>query len=419
MEKRGRHVARIAVVEDSPAFREMMERTLKGRGYDVVAFQDGEEALAAIPGGGFDLCISDVQMPRMSGISLCRALRTTLSKTELPVIILSGLDSEDDILLGFDAGANDYLVKPQNPSVLLAKVGLLLRQRQEVIGPAPLLVPQLEQLTPSFPFRFDRYDVEAEVGRGGMGVVYRATDRLDGSTVALKVLDPYVTAGRAGLARFFREVAALSTVSSPRVVRVTGSGFEHGRYYLAMAFVPGRTASDVLTKDGPLPPGQVVRVALDMVEALAALRTQRLVHRDIKPHNVIVGVEGRSTLVDFGLAKSELGDGVTGNQTLMGTPQYIAPEVILGEEATAASDVYGLGVTLFELLTARVPYTGAVPSAVIVEKMGAYRPPPVASVRQDLAPALGEVVDRMLDHDPRRRLADLQDLRQALEAVAT
>jgi DNA-binding response OmpR family regulator len=411
-------VARIAVVEDHPDLLLATQQLLGLRGYDVVPFPDGMAALNALRQGGFDIVITDVQMPHLDGVSLCRALRQFASKTQLPVVIVSGLDSEDDILRGLDAGANDYMVKPASTPMLYAKVAQLLRQKEEVPAAGPpvsSLVPGAP--LPTFPFTFDRYVVEGEVARGGMSVVYRATHRVDGRAVALKVLDPEVTSDRRGLARFFREAGALATISSPRVVGVVGSGFEQGRYFLAMEMVEGLSARSVLTSRGPLPEVLGVRVALDMVEALQALKAKRLVHRDIKPGNVIIRRDGRATLVDLGLVKGEKDDDVTHTNLVMGTPQYLAPEVFLGRQATSASDVYALGVTLYEVLTARRPYGGRDPSAVVLEKVGTYRPPAVGTVRTDLSPAFAAVVDQMMEHDPRHRLADLVALRVSLSQL--
>ncbi|MEW5854255.1 MAG: protein kinase [Myxococcota bacterium] len=409
-------MARIAVADDDQQLRSVLVRLLKQKGHDVTPFPDGGAALQGVRPGGYELLITDVEMPNMDGVNLTRALRQTFTKSQLPIIILSGLEAEDDILRGYDAGANDYLVKPYKAPILHAKVALLLREREAQGGANISLAPSGAQ-GPRLPFTFDKYTVEQELGRGGMSVVYRAVRRSDGKMVALKMFEPDVTADRQGLARYFREIAALSTISSERVVSVVDSGFEQGRYFLAMDYLEGRSAKAILLDEGPFPERRVVQVGRDVVDALQALRGQGLVHRDIKPANIMIRRDGRSTLVDLGLAKSQKDDDVTGSDAVLGTPQYLAPELLRGMMASVASDVYSLGVTLYELLSGQKPYAGLAASAVVQNKLAGKKPPTLREVQSGVSAPVASLVGQMMELDPDRRLRDLDELQEALEEI--
>ncbi|MBI3725516.1 protein kinase [bacterium] len=404
-------MARIAVADDDAGLLEFATRILAARGHEVVAYKDGQDlldaALAAGPETRPELVVSDVQMPRLDGIGLCRALRKQFSKAALPVVLVSVLEAEDDILRGFEAGANDYLVKPYRAPVLVAKVQVLLRER-EILTPfaAPFVVeddttgPLTDRV--KLPFTIDKYDVEGEIGRGGMGTVYRAKDRDTGRPVALKIISRRVADDRVGLARFFREAATLARIDSPHVVRAIDSGMERGRYFLAMDLVTGKNAKTRLNAEGPLPVRAVVEIGRDIALALAALQEKGLVHRDMKPSNIIMGEDGRSTLVDFGLARSQKDQALTETGEAIGTPHYIAPEVLRGAQADIRSDLYSLGATLYELLAGQKPFPGAT-VVDVYQNMFTGPPPPLKDLVPEIPKELVALIDALIERDPALR----------------
>ncbi|MEZ0227571.1 MAG: response regulator, partial [Planctomycetota bacterium] len=294
----------MAVCDDDPGLLDFVTRILTGKGHVVSAYKDGQEVLDAVMSATdatrAELVVSDVQMPRLDGISLTRALRKVWSKGALPVVLVSVLEAEDDILRGFEAGANDYLVKPYRPPQLAAKVAVLLQERELLTPREPIDVDATQQAAsderPAFvgeeaapPFTIDKYDTVSVLGRGGMGVVYQAIEKGTNRLVALKLLAPIVAQDRAGLARFFREAATLARIESKRIVRAIDSGLDRGRYFLAMELVPGQSAKAQLNADGPFAPRDAALVGRDVAQALTALTEKGLVHRDVKPSNIIVG----------------------------------------------------------------------------------------------------------------------------------
>lgn len=411
-------MARIVVCDDDPGLLDFVTRVLTQKGHVVTACKDGQEALDAIMSANDatrgELIVSDVQMPRLDGISLTRAIRKVWTKGQLPVVLVSVLEAEDDILRGFEAGANDYLVKPYRAPQLAAKVAVLLQERELLTPREPIDVelptqrirederPRVlpEDATP--PFTIDKYDAVEILGRGGMGTVYRAIEKGTKKSVALKLLAPIVAQDRAGLARFFREAATLARIESPRIVRALDSGLDLGRYFLAMELVPGRSAKMQLTVDGPFETREAALVGRDVAQALGALAAKNLVHRDVKPSNIIVGEDGRATLVDFGLARAREDQDLTGTGEAIGTPHYIAPEVLRGAPCDMRSDLYSLGATIFELLSGRKPYPGATAFDVF-QNLFTGPKAEIQKTRGDVPADLARIVDALLDVDPQNR----------------
>lgn len=407
-------MARIAVVDDDPHLRKLLQTMLGRRGHEPVLFPDGAEALLAIQEGGFDLVLSDVQMPRLDGVSLCKALREQFPKWQLPILLISVLDKEEDILRAMEAGASDYMVKPYSLSLLQAKLSLHLARPAAPEPGMPL--PQVLHGEPeSYPYPFDHYDLLEVLGQGGYAVVFRARSRADGRIVAVKLLEREITHDREGLARYFREVALLTQVNSAHVVQILDSGYEQGRYYLAMEYVPGEPADIVLLNDGPFAPKRAVEVGAAIARAILALQDQGLVHRDIKPGNIMLGDQGRVTLVDLGLAKGRQDPTLTSPDDIMGTPDYIAPEVLHGDPEHVGSDIYALGITLHELLVGEPPFPGGTPYEILVNIASGMTAPHLREVAPQVPAAVADFVAMLTDPDPHSRVTDPQRVIQLCE----
>jgi serine/threonine-protein kinase len=246
------------------------------------------------------------------------------------------------------------------------------------------------------------YRVEEVLGEGGMGVVYRAVREPSGEIVALKVLHEELSRSDAFRRRFAREARAAAAVGHRHLVPVVDAGEAGGRTYLAVAYVEGRTLAARLAAEGPLPLQDVVRVALEVGEAIDAVHRAGLVHRDVKPSNVMLDLEGRALLTDFGLARGEGYSIVTRPGEVMGTLDYVAPEVVLGGDATPASDVYALGCLVYECVTGEPPFAGR--SLVRLARAHVEEEPPDPGERRPGLPAgLSFAILRALAKDPRDR----------------
>jgi serine/threonine-protein kinase len=203
---------------------------------------------------------------------------------------------------------------------------------------------------------FGPYRLEELLGEGGMGLVFRAARADDGATVALKVLKRALIEDPVYARRFVHEARSASAVRHPNLVPILDAGELDGRQFLAVAYVRGRTLENRLRADGPLPLGDVVRLAEEVGAGLDALHEHGLVHRDVKTANILLDDDGTVRLTDFGLAKGRAYTVLTRPGQVMGTLDYLAPELIRGQPATAASDVYALGCTLFECVKGKPPF---------------------------------------------------------------
>src|ERR687883_493950 len=249
-----------------------------------------------------------------------------------------------------------------------------------------------------------RYAVEARIARGGMATVYLALDRRLDREVALKVMHGHLADDPQFTARFIREARSAARLSHPGVVAVFDQGEDDGLLYLAMEYLQGRTLRMVLGELGVLTPGEALDVVEPALEALAAAHTAGIVHRDVKPENVLLTDDGRVKVADFGLARAASALTSTSG-VLMGTAAYMAPELIADGVADARGDVYAVGVMIFEMVTGRQPFSGDVPLRVAYRHVHEDVPPPSSVVGQ-LPEPLDILVTTATARDPERRPAD-------------
>ncbi|MCX4245026.1 serine/threonine-protein kinase [Paraliomyxa miuraensis] len=261
----------------------------------------------------------------------------------------------------------------------------------------------------------DRYIVRREVGQGGMGTVYAAHDMMLGEVVALKVLRPLSAEDGVVIERFRREVRLARKVAHPNAARTYDIGFHEGMHYLTMELVEGTTLSNVLRERSRLPVHRAVDIAMQICAGLDAAHREKVVHRDLKPGNVLIERRtNRVVITDFGVAcMMSAGDLLTGDPNIMiGTPAYMAPEQITSGELGAHTDIYSLGLVLYEMLTGRVPFREATPMATAFARV--RHDPENPGEHAKLPPELCEVVLRCLARDPARRPAATRELADLL-----
>jgi eukaryotic-like serine/threonine-protein kinase len=249
-----------------------------------------------------------------------------------------------------------------------------------------------------------RYTVEHLLGRGGMASVYLARDEQLGRRVALKVPADTLADDDAFRARFLRESRLAAKLVHPNVVRVYGAEEDERGLFIVMEHVEGETLADELARRGPLPAVDVVRLGIDVSAALEAAHGAGLVHRDVKPHNIMRSEDGTTKLGDFGVARSHDSTVVTEHGTVLGTAAYLAPEQARGEYVTAAADLYSLGVVLYEALTGRLPHEAeSVPELLLRRERDA--PTPVRAFAPEVAPQLEDAITECLARRPEERPA--------------
>ena len=248
----------------------------------------------------------------------------------------------------------------------------------------------------------DRYEIEALLGQGGMAEVYRGTDLLLHRTVAIKVLSPRLAEDGAFLARFRREAQAAAGLNHRNIVGIFDTGSDGDRHFIVMEYVEGPTLADVLRDGGALQADRAAEIAKGICEALSFAHRSGLVHRDIKPGNIMVSGTGEVKLTDFGIARAATSDNLTKTATVLGTATYFSPEQARGERVDQRSDVYSLGVVLYEMLAGRPPFGGD--SAVaIAYKHVQETPPPISSITQEVPRPVEAVVAKAMAKEPKAR----------------
>jgi serine/threonine-protein kinase len=261
-----------------------------------------------------------------------------------------------------------------------------------------------------------RYRLEARIGAGGMSTVYRAFDSTLERQVAVKLMNREVASDSEELERFRREARAVAQLSHPHVVGVIDAGEDDGRPYIVFEYVEGETLKERIRRLGRLPIAEAVAYAIEIARALGAAHARHIVHRDVKPQNVLIDEEGSAKVTDFGIARTLEEEGLTADGRVLGTTDYVSPEQALGQHVTGQSDLYSLGVVLYEMLTGEVPFKGDNQVAVAMKHVREAIPD-VQTKRPEISAALAAVLDTATAKHQDDRYADDAELIADLEEV--
>src|ERR671923_2986375 len=237
-----------------------------------------------------------------------------------------------------------------------------------------------------------RYRLDAQIGAGGMSTVYLAFDQTLERDVAIKLMHREIATDSYQLERFRREARAVAQLSHPHIVGVIDAGEDEGRPYIVFEYVHGETLKDRIRRNGRLPIDESLAYAIEIARALGAAHAALIVHRDVKPQNVLIDPEGSAKVTDFGIARSLDEEGLTADGRVLGTTDYVSPEQALGHDVDGQSDIYSLGVVLYEMLAGEVPFKGENQVAVAMKHVREQLPD-VQAMRPELSAALAAVVE--------------------------
>ena len=409
---RGSAPERVMVVEDVATTRRMLARLIERGGYDVVEADDGASAWELVRKEPVDLIVTDVQMPRKSGIELLAELQ--LNRLNVPVIIMTATPSLEAAVECIKSGASDYIAKPVDRFELLGKIHAALDQ---VYGPLNALAQPAREGDV-----LGGYHVVRTLGEGSIGVVCLAEKEEAGvaQRYALKIVK---VGGMSDLRRqkirdrFLHEAQAASRISHPHVVRFIEFGLarEESIPYLVTEYFPHPTLKEIMPRSHRLNLEQRVEIIRQVASALSAIHEQGICHRDVKPGNILVDEESLvAKISDFGVARLPESD-MTVDSDLMGSPAYMAPEAFSSASVDHRADIFALGAVAYELWLGRRPFPGQSLAALATQVPGAK---PVAPhlLLQSFPPALESILARMLKKKPGERYERASDVERALAA---
>ena len=263
--------------------------------------------------------------------------------------------------------------------------------------------------------RIDQFEVDAKIGEGGMGIVLKGFDRELNRAVAIKVLSPHLAVNGTARKRFAREAESAAAVMHPNVVPIYSVNKSTDRPYIVMQLVPGHSLQSLVAEKGPLEPKEIVRISMQIASGLAAAHKQGLIHRDVKPGNILIEHDvSRAMITDFGLARAVDDAGMTQTGWLAGTPHYMSPEQSKGDELDARTDLFSLGSLMYFLATGREPFRGDKPY-VVIQKIITQQPTHPSQINSEIPPALAEIIEKLLEKDPKDRFASANVVFETLQ----
>ena len=403
----------LLVVDDSEMNRDMLRRRLERKGYRVITAENGEQALELLAREAIDLVLLDVMMPGLSGLDVLRILRNTPAGKTLPVIMATAKSDSTDIVEALDAGANDYVIKPLDVPVVIARIEAQLRGRETRATAEP---PAAEPATDTV--LAGKYRLESVIGSGAFGTVYRAHHLGLDHRVAVKVLKAGSAPTPEAAERFRREGVAACRVRHPNAVTVMDFGVTAGGSpFLVMEHLEGRSLDDEIARTAPMPAARCAEIVVPLCGVLAEAHQVGILHRDIKPANVFLHrsrIGETVKILDFGIAKLvDAGQNLTVEGGIVGTPAYMAPERFRGAVLDGKSDVYSLGVMLYQMLSGRLPFESQDSDLLAVAMMHMNEEPARIS---GVPPAVEEVLRAALVKEPARRPGAME-LAMALAAA--
>ena len=396
---------KVLVADDDPVWRGLLDRNICRWGYEVVTAENGREAWDILQQKQPPrVAILDWQMPELDGVEICRRVRRSLSLPFVYTIILTSRDTREDMVVGLESGADDFLVKPVDMAILRSRLTAAVRIVRAV--PPPRQIPG--------------YQLLGRLGAGAMATVYKARQLSLDRVVAVKILPKKFRESPEFVERFYAEGRAAAKLNHPNIVAALDVGRHGDTHYFVMEYVEGHTVYEHLVKEGPYSEAEALATGIQIANALDHAHQAGLIHRDVKPKNILITREGIAKLADMGLARAvsdrEAAEAEAGKAC--GTPYYISPEQIRGEvNIDYRADIYNLGATLYHMVAGRVPFTGPDLSAILLKHLDEPLLPP-DHINPELTNGICEIIELCMAKDPAKRYAATGDLIEDLQAVA-
>jgi|GEM_PF-983103 len=397
---------KVLVADDDPLWRKLLDQNVRQWGYEVVTAQDGRQAWTMLRDSAAPrIAILDWQMPELDGVEICRRIRRSLNLPFVYTIILTSRDTREDMVAGLESGADDYLVKPVDMAILRSRLTAAVRIVQAV--PPPRQIPG--------------YQLLGRLGAGAMATVYKARQLSLDRVVAVKILPKKFSQMPEFVARFYAEGRAAAKLNHPNIVAALDVGRHGDTHYFVMEYVEGYTVYERIVKEGPYPEAEALALGIQIATALGHAHQAGIIHRDVKPKNILITKSGVAKLADMGLARAvsdrEAAEAEAGRA--FGTPYYISPEQIRADRnVDSRADIYGLGATLYHMVTGKAPFEGPDVGTVLRKHLREPLVPP-DHVNPQLTNGMSEIIELCMAKNPAKRYATTADLLDDLRAVAS
>ncbi len=401
---------KLLIADDNPVWRKLMQAAVAPWGYRVIIAENGREALAALQSEDPPrLALLDWLMPDIEGVEVCRRIKQDPEHPFTYVILLTSRDREEDMIEGLDAGADDYLTKPIVAALLKSRLAAA-RRIIEAVPPVQWTKPQV-----------DGFDVDRLIGKGAFATVWRARELATGRAAAIKII-------RADLAtdlvfeRFSREIEVMRSMDHPGIAAIYASHLERDFAYYVMELIDGQTLGHYVASQKPKAT-RIIEMMAQICDALQHAHSRGIIHRDVKPSNVMVGVDGNPKLVDFGLSKSmfrpqrERPTNETSAGSVLGTPLFMSPEQARGEadQVDHRSDLYAVATMLFLFLLREHPHgVGSMGREETIQTIAATPARRARQISDKFNPELDEILAKCLAADPQNRYQTAGELATAL-----
>ncbi len=396
---------KVLIADDDPIWRKLLSQNVHSWGYEVVTAENGLQTGDILQEQEAPrVAILDWQMPELDGVEICRRIRSSLHLPFIYTIILTSRDSRDDMVAGFESGADDYLVKPVDMAILRSRLMAAVRIVQAV--PPPRQIPG--------------YELLGRLGAGAMATVYKARQLSLDRVVAIKILPKKFSGNPDFVKRFYAEGRAAAKLNHPNIVAALDVGRHADVHYFIMEYVEGHTVYEHLVREGPYTEANTLAIAIQVAKALNHAHGTGLIHRDVKPKNILITGDGVAKLADMGLARAvsdrEAAEAEAGKS--FGTPYFISPEQIRGDmNVDLRSDIYSFGATLYHMVTGKVPFEGQDIPTVLRKHLREPLIPP-DHINPELSNGISEIIELCLAKDPAKRYATTADLIEDLQAVS-
>ncbi len=384
-------MSKILVADDSILAQKSYEQMLEFLGYEVIMCSNGIEAVNAFMEQNPDLVILDVDMPAMNGFEACRKIRKTADGLNVPIIIVSAGDSEEDVVNGMNAGANDYLLKPVKESHLIAKLKTFLKFSMVHKDDLELVKHHVEFA--------GRYIIEKLLGHGAHSVVFLAKDKVSGKHVAVKLVS---TPELESFSKAFLEIAEkIKNIESSNILKIHDFGQYAGRFYIILEYAENGDLAQRL-KRHKFSEEEAVKLALDLITGLKELDKNGIVHFDIKPENIMISGD-KYKLGDFGIATHRDTATIPIKMEIWSTAAYLPPEYLNDSSAVSIkSDIYSLGITLYQAITGDNPFQSDKPTVAMFKQVNLV-PPALETYDNRITKYFSDAVAAMMDKEPDNR----------------